>query len=378
MDNVYSRTLQTHLEKWFFKKKVLVVTGARQVGKTTLLTEMVSNMKLPYLILNGEEAPIRSLFDEPSATKFKRLLGGNIILFIDEAQQIKNIGLCLKIMIDSFPKSVQIIVSGSSALEIGDKVFEPLTGRHFLFHLYPFSLNEIYTKNETVQLLQNKDWHLIYGGYPDVVNNKVNAKKYLKSIANAYLYKDVLMWKDVRKPELLEKLLQLLAHQIGNEVSINELATQLKIKAETVENYIDLLEKSFVIYRLKSYVTNERKEVTKMRKIYFWDNGIRNAVIDNFTALELRADTGALWENYLVSERLKNNHYAEREAKSFFWRSLQKQEVDYVELENMQLTGYEIKWGNKGRVTKAFTNLYPESEASVINQDNFLEFTGFY
>ena len=346
------------------------------MGKTTLLNEIIKNTNLPYLVLNGEESSIKKLFENPSAIKFEQIVGDNKILFIDEAQQIKNIGLCLKLMIDSFPKSVQIIVSGSSALEIADKVFEPLTGRHFLFHLYPLSANEMYTKNQVVPLLQNKDWHLVYGSYPDVVNNKANAKKYLKSIANAYLYKDVLMWKDIRKPELLDKLLQLLAHQIGNEVSLHELAINLKVKAETVESYIDLLEKSFVIYRLKSYVTNDRKEVTKMRKIYFWDNGIRNAVIDNFNDIELRDDKGALWENYLVTERIKNIHYAEKDIKSFFWRSLQQQEVDYVELENEQLTGYEIKWGNKGSVSKAFTNLYPKSKAMVINQDNFLEFIG--
>jgi len=212
--------------------------------------------------------------------------------------------------------------------------------------------------------------------YPDAVVNKLDAATYIKSLAGSYLYKDVLSWKDIRKPELLDKLLQLLAHQIGSEVSMQELATQLKVKSETVESYIDLLEKSFVVYRLKSYSTNDRKEVTKMKKIYFWDNGIRNALIDNFKPLELRNDVGALWENFIVGERLKMNHYKQRSTKSKFWRSLQQQEVDYVETEHDVLRAYEMKWNTlqKARVTKAFTNLYPHASTDIITPEHFVEF----
>jgi uncharacterized protein len=366
---VYERQLITTLTNWLFKQKVLVLIGARQVGKSTLLHNMLEQLNKPYLIINGEESNIKKLFEEPTTEKLQQIVGNNEIVLIDEAQQIKNIGLCLKILFDNI-KNVQFIASGPSALEIADEIFEPLTGRHFVFNLFPLSVQEVY-KTNYVPFIENLHWHLIYGFYPDVLNNKNNAKKYLKSIANQYLYKDILAWKDIRKPDLLNKLLQLLAHQIGNEVSLHELATQLKVKAETVDSYIDLLEKSFVLFRLKSYATNERKEVTKMRKIYFYDIGIRNAVIDNFSPIELRNDVGALWENFVVMEIIKANAYAEKDRQYFFWRSLQQQEVDFIIKDEQTIAAYEMKWNNKGKVTKAFTNAYPNAVVKVITPDNF-------
>jgi predicted AAA+ superfamily ATPase len=235
------------------------------------------------------------------------------------------------------------------------------------------SVEEIYTKNGFLKFTENLNWHLVYGLYPDVLNNKNQAKKYLKSIANQYLYKDVLAWKDIRKPELLNKLLQLLAHQIGCEVSIHELALKLKVKSETVENYIDLLEKSFVIFRLKSYSTNDRKEVTKMRKVYFYDLGIRNAIIDNFSPTELRNDIGQLWENFVIMEIIKKNEYAQNDFNYYFWRTLQQQEVDFIVKDEQQITGFEMKWGNKGNLTKAFTNNYPNAKTEIITPINFFE-----
>jgi uncharacterized protein len=371
---MYLRLLEKVLEKWFFKHKVLILIGARQVGKTTLLQQLLSKREEPSLWFNGEEAYVKQIFSEPSSAVFKQLIGNNKIVVIDEAQQIRNIGLCLKMMFDTLPKDIQIIATGSSALEIADAVMEPLTGRHFTFHLYPLSMSEVYNENQNLDLIQNKNWHLVYGSYPDVVNHRADAKKYLKSIANSYLYKDILAWKDIRKPDVLDKLLQLLAHQMCNETSINELATQLKVKAETVDTYIDLLEKAFVVFRLKSYSTNQRKEVSKMRKIYFWDNGIRNAIINNFNDAGSRTDIGVLWENFLVSERIKRNAYKELDIQYFFWRSMQQQEVDFVETENQHLSAFEMKWNSKGGITKAFTNLYPASNTEVINQDNFIEF----
>jgi uncharacterized protein len=357
----YSRLLIETLKTWMFKDKVLVLIGARQVGKSTLLNNMLQQMGQEYLVLNGDESNIQALFEEPTTEKLKLIVGDNKIVLIDEAQQIQNIGLCLKILIDNI-KGVQFIASGSSALEIADRIFEPLTGRHFTFNLYPLSVEEIYGKKGYFNFTKTLNWHLIYGAYPDVVNNQANAKKYLKSIANQYLYKDVLAWKNIRKPELLNKLLQLLAHQIGSEVSINELAS-----------YIDLLEKSFVIFRLKSYSTNQRKEVTKMRKIYFYDIGIRNAIIDNFSPLELRNDVGALWENFVVMEIIKANEYAQKDVHYYFWRSLQQQEVDFIEIFENELKVYEMKWGKKAKITKAFTNAYPEAKTMVITKDNFFE-----
>jgi len=368
--DMYDRTQIQTLNSWLFKQKVLVLIGARQVGKSTLLKNLLQNSNCNYLMLNGEEFHIKKLFEEPSVEKLKQIVGDNKIVLIDEAQQIKNIGLCLKLMIDNIPE-VQFLASGSSALEIADEIFEPLTGRHFTFHLYPLSIEEIYGKNNFLKFTEHLNWHLVFGFYPDVLNNKVHAKKYLSSIATQYLYKDVLAWKDIRKPELLHKLLQLLAYQIGSEVSVNELANTLKVNAATIESYLDLLEKSFVIFRLKSYVTNERKEVTKMRKIYFFDIGIRNAIINNFNPIELRNDAGQLWENFVIMEIIKKNEYAQKPMNYYFWRSLQQQEVDFIVQDEQKITAFEMKFGNRGKITKAFTNAYPEAEAIIINPDNF-------
>lgn len=368
----YSRLLQRTLVKWLFKGKVLVLIGARQVGKSTLLAHLLQNLPYQVLSLNADEFTVRDLFVEPTKAKLKLLIGDNKIVFLDEAQQIKNIGQILKLLIDNF-KDVQFIASGSSALEIADEIFEPLTGRHFVFNLYPLSVAEVYTKKGYLKFTENVNWHLVYGMYPDVVNNKTNAKKYLKSIANQYLYKDVLAWKDIRKPELLHKLLQLLAFQIGSEVSVNELANTLKVKSDTIETYIDLLEKCFVIFKLKSYVTNERNEVTKMRKIYFYDLGIRNAVINNFAPIELRTDVGVLWENFVITEIIKRNEYKQLDTNYYFWRTLAQQEVDLIVQDEQIIKAYEMKWSGKGKITKAFTNNYPDAAVQIISRDNFFE-----
>jgi predicted AAA+ superfamily ATPase len=372
---MYSRLLTRTLEKWMFRQKVLVITGARQVGKTTLLSNFLSTGDKSVLFLNAEEPSNRKLFEELSVVRLTEIIGNNEIVVIDEAQQIENIGLCLKMMADNF-KEKQIFATGSSALEIADKIFEPLTGRHFLFHLYALSIPEVYTVNQRKQLNDNLPSHLVFGMYPDAINHPVEAEKFVKELAGQYLYKDVLAWKDIRKPELLHKLLQLLAHQMSHEISMQELAVQLKVKSETVETYLDLLEKSFVVFRLRSHSTNDRKEVTKMKKIYFWDNGIRNAILDNFKPIPLRNDVGALWENFIVTERLKRNHYAEKTIHAKFWRSKQQQEVDYVELESDTLRGYEMKWSSiqKARITKAFTNMYPEAKTEIITPETIGSF----
>ena len=369
---MYNRIQIQTVNNWLFKQKVLILIGARQVGKSTMLKKLLQDSRLRFLMINGEEFHIKKLFEEPTLEKLRQVVGDNKIVLIDEAQQIKNIGLCLKLMIDNIP-NVQFIASGSSALEIADEIFEPLTGRHFTFHLYPLSVEEIYGKNNYLSFIATINWHLVYGFYPDVLNNKTHAKKYLSSIATQYLYKDVLAWKDIRKPELLYKLLQLLAYQIGSEVSVSELANTLKVNAATIESYLDLLEKSFVIFRLKSYVTNDRKEVTKMRKIYFYDIGIRNAIINNFNPIELRNDAGQLWENFVIMEIIKKNEYAQQDMKYFFWRSLQQQEVDFIVQNEQKITAYEMKFGNRGKITKAFTNAYPTAAAEIINPDNFYE-----
>ena len=371
--NTKTRILRTKLSYWMFKKKVLIITGARQVGKTTLLEMLFS--KDEALWLNGDDQALRIRLEQINSEGIRDLIGNHKIVIIDEVQRLLNPGLLLKMMIDNF-KEVQFIATGSSALEISDKIFEPLTGRHILFHLYPFSQEELYPQKSNYELEQTLPFHLRFGSYPDVCNNPSDAETLLKNLSSQYLYKDVLIWKDIRKPELLDKLLKLLAFQVCSEVSINELANALKVKSETVENYIDLLEKSFVVFRLKAYSTNERKEVTKMNKIYFWDNGIRNAIIEDFRPLELRNDIGALWENLLISERMKSKAWKEIGAKSYFWRNLQQREVDYLEEQYGELTDYEIKWNSdkKHKITLAFTNAYPNAKTEIITPLNFKEF----
>jgi len=370
----YKRNIEDSLKEVFFRNKVLVIVGARQVGKTTML-KRISNDFENTLWLNADENNVRERLTNPSVNTIRNLIGSYKIVIIDEVQRIVNAGLLLKIMIDNF-KDVQFIATGSSALEISDFIFEPLTGRHFLFHLYPFSLSEIYFSKSPFEIEQELAFHLVYGSYPEVCVKRDLAEMILSNLAQQYLYRDVLIWKDIRKPELLDKLLKLLAYQIGSEVSVNELAMQLKVKSETVENYIDLLEKSFVIYRLKSYSTNLRKEVSKMSKILFWDVGIRNAVIEDFRALPNRNDVGQLFENFIISERMKMNACNNPSAKSYFWRNYNKNEVDYVEYLHKKLSAYEIKWNTnkKHRVSKAFTNLYKNADTQVITPNNFVSF----
>lgn len=368
-----NRLLKEKLVYWLNKRKVLVLTGARQVGKTTLLKNLFKDEEI--LWLNGDDPAVRTRLDTITISGIKDLIGDYKIVVIDEVQRILNPGILLKMMIDNF-QEVQFVATGSSALEISDKIFEPLTGRHILFHLYPFAQAEIYPTKSAFELEQQLPFHLRYGSYPDVVVNPTDAEVLLKNLAGQYLYKDVLVWKDIRKPELLDKLLKLLAYQVSAEVSINELANALKVKSETIENYIDLLEKSFVVFRLKSYSTNERKEVTKMNKIYFWDNGIRNAIIDDFRPLELRNDIGALWENFLVAERMKMKAWKDVTSKSYFWRNKQQREVDYIEEQYGELTAYEMKWNTQKnhKVTLAFTNAYPSAKTEIITPLNFKGF----
>jgi predicted AAA+ superfamily ATPase len=370
----FNRDLQNQLEKWLFKGKVLVLIGARQVGKTTLLQQMFQNNK-ETLWLNADESTIRNRFEELSLNNIKSIIGNYKIVIIDEVQRIANAGLLLKLMVDNF-KQTQFIATGSSSLDISENIFEPLTGRQIQFHLYPFSLKELYVGKSDFEIEQELPFHLVYGNYPDVCNNRADAETLIKNLSNLYLYKDVLAWKDIRKPDLLDKILELLAYQIGSEVSINELANTLQVKSETVESYINLLEKSFVVFRLSAYSTNARKEVSKMNKIYFWDNGVRNAVIDSMEDLSLRNDVGQLWENLMISERLKMNSYFHPFIKPYFWRNYNQSQVDYVEILKDQIFGFEMKWNkNKNhKISKAFTNIYPDSKNDIINPRNFNEF----
>ena len=374
MEN-FSRLAFLNIEAWLKKHKAIVLIGARQVGKTTLVNKLIKNAKEKAVYLNADEANVRKTLDDATLNQLKDIIGTNKLIVIDEVQRIENAGLLLKRIVDNF-KQVQLIATGSSALEIADKVFEPLTGRHVLMHLYPFSIYELYKDESKLTIDNNLPFHLVHGFYPEICTHRNDAETLLKNLASQYLYKDVLVWKDIRKPELLNKLLQLLAYQIGSEVSLNELATQLKIKTETVESYIDLLEKAFVVFRLSSYATNHRKEVSKMKKIYFWDNGIRNAIINDFRHIQVRQDAGALFENLMVADRQKMNEWNNRNVKPFFWRTLQQQELDYLEKSASKITAFEFKYSElkKGKITKAFTNAYPDADAYLITPKEIKSF----
>jgi uncharacterized protein len=368
---VLKRHIENVLAKFLFRGKALIVIGARQVGKSTMFKNMLG-AKEDVLWLNADENEVRNRLVNPTVQSLKGIFGDYKTVVIDEVQRIENSGLLMKLAVDNF-KDVQFLATGSSALEISDSIFEPMTGRAFVYHLYPFGLSELYPKKSPFEIEQFLGYHLVFGMYPEVCVQKDIAETILRNLSEQYLYKDVLVWKEIRKPELLDKLLKLLAYQMGAEVSVNELANQLKVKSETIETYIDLLEKAFVVFRLKAFSTNPRKEVSKMSKILFWDNGIRNAIIGNFNALANRNDHGQLFENFVISERMKVNALYNPGVKSFFWRNYNQAEVDYVEVQNENIDAFEIKWSTlkKHRVSKAFTNMYPNAQAQVLSPENF-------
>jgi predicted AAA+ superfamily ATPase len=372
--DLLSRLIEKQLKQYLFKQKALVIIGARQVGKTTMLKAFSDGIG-ENLWLNADEITVRDRLTNPSINTLENLIGNYKIVVIDEIQRVVNAGLLLKLMVDNF-KDVQFIATGSSALEISDSIFEPLTGRHILFRLYPFSLVELYHTRSPFEIEKELPFHLVYGSYPEVSLKKEMSQIILENLAQQYLYKDVLVWKDIRKPDLLDKLLKLLAYQIGSEVSVNELSKNLKVKSETIENYLDLLEKAFVIFRLKSYSNNARKEVSKMSKVFFWDNGIRNAVIDDYRDISMRNDQGQLFENFMIAERMKMNAWQNKSAKSYFWRNYNQSEVDYVEVNGDNISAYEMKWNThkKLKVTKAFTNIYTTASTEVITPENFMRF----
>lgn len=354
--------------------KAIIILGPRQTGKTTLLNEVAKSLG-DYLLLDADDPLVRNQLENANTSQLKQIIGNHRTVFIDEAQRVKNIGLTLKIITDQL-KGVQLLVSGSSALELANEINEPLTGRKWEYMLYPISWQEFTINTGYLQSLQQIENRLVYGMYPEVINHTGMEKEVLKQLSGSYLYKDLLSYQGIRKPEIIEKLLQALALQIGNEVSYSELALLLKIDSKTVASYIDLLEKVFIIFRLSPFSRNLRNEISTNRKIYFYDNGIRNALIANYNPLSLREDTGALWENFLISERMKYLHYKSVYANRFFWRTKQQQEIDYIEERDGKLYAFEFKWNavKKVKFSKTFTGEYKNVETKVINRENFNEF----
>ncbi|MDA3839143.1 MAG: ATP-binding protein [Candidatus Delongbacteria bacterium] len=369
---MYQRTLEDIVKKRINNGKAIIIVGARQVGKTTLIKKILENKE--YLFWDGDDPTIRNLLTNPNTEQIRSLIGNHSTIFLDEAQRIDNIGITLKIITDQF-KKIQLLVSGSSSFDLGNKLNEPLTGRKWEYELFPLSWEEFENKNGFIKAEQQLEDRLLYGFYPEVINNQGDEKEILKQLVNSYLYRDILAFSDIRKPEVVENLLQALALQLGNEVNYNELSQTIGINKITIQKYIDILEKGYIIFRLNSYSKNVRNEIKRSRKIYFYDNGVRNFIIGNFNSLNLRQDKGSLWENFLVSERKKQNYYKSTFAKIFFWRSRQKQEVDFVEEISGNITGYEFKWKTRNNIKlpKTFTDAY-NADTKIIDHTNFREF----
>ncbi len=371
-----ARLLEQRLRDRWDSGKALVVVGPRQVGKTTLLRKLCDEAGT-YLFLNADEADTRAQLENASLTRLRQIIGPHKTVFLDEAQRIRNIGLTLKLITDQLP-DVRLLVSGSSSLDLANEINEPLTGRKFEFSMYPISWQELVQHQGFLAARQQLETRLLYGFYPDVVTSIGDERAILQQLSSSYLYKDLLTFGGIRRPELLDKLLIALALQLGNEVSYNELSRTLQIDRATVESYIGLLEKAFIVFRLGPFSRNLRTEISSSRKVYFYDNGIRNAILADFKPLALRGDVGALWENFLVSERQKVLHYSGQWARSYFWRTHQQQEIDYLEEQDGALRAWEFKWNPtaKARFPKPFLDTYQPTQTTVVHRDNFEEFVG--
>ena len=368
------RQLQDVVERHMFSGKAIIVIGARQVGKSTLFKMVLENRMEPVLQLNCDEPEVKEMLTQMNTQELKMLIGKNRIVVIDEAQRVEEIGMTLKRITDNFPE-VQLLVTGSSSFELQDKLNEPLTGRKFEYNLYPLSTGELLNAQGLLSVKQTLENRLVFGSYPDVINHNDDAKELLSNLSNSYLYKDLLNLESVRRPVLLGKLLTALALQVTSEVSYNELAQTVGTDNKTVEKYIDLLEKCYIIFKLSGFSRNLRTELKRAKKFYFYDNGIRNAILQNFAPLSLRQDVGALWENFFISERIKANQYAGRYVNSYFWRTNQQQEIDYIEECDGRFSLFEMKWNPKRANTQfpsSFLSTYDVKEKAIVTPDNWL------
>jgi uncharacterized protein len=368
------RLLLEKLKKKLHSGKALILLGARQTGKTTLLKSLAADTQ-SVLWMDADEPETQAIFERPSSASLKLLFGKTEIVIIDEAQRIRNIGVKLKLITDQL-KHIQVIATGSSSFDLTNDINEPLTGRKWEFNLYPLSFEEMVKHHGYLKERGLIEQRLIYGSYPEVVIEKNNPVDVLNAISNSYLYKDVLQWENVKKPDKIVNLLRALAFQVGHQVSYNELGQMTGLNNITIEKYIDLLEKTFVIFRLPSFSRNIRNEIKSSRKIYFWDNGMRNSIIANFNPLSLRQDVGALWENYIISERKKYLANNQILANTYFWRNHDQQEIDYVEEKNGQYYAYEFKWSQhkKHKFPNGFVNTYSPVITDVVGPKNMEEF----
>ncbi len=368
------RTVLKLINNYLQKNRAIIIYGARRTGKTTILNALAEKID-NYLYVNCDLIDGQNLFDFKNQDQIKLSFSRYDYLLIDEAQRVEDIGIKLKSIIDTLP-NLQLIITGSSALDLSNKTNEPLTGRKFEFQIPPLSSEEIYDHDGILPVKGGLEQRLIFGNYPEVYLEKSLTIDYIKEIAGSYLFKDLLVFQDIKRPDMIKKILVALALQIGSEVSLNELAGTLGMDRKTVDKYICLIEQSFIIYRLNSFSRNVRNELKKSTKIYFWDNGIRNALLNNFNPLAVRNDIGALWENYFITERRKyllNNRVL---FDQYFWRNTKQQEIDLVENINSQMRAYEIKWSPQRKVKfpSSFCIGYPDIETKVVNKENYLEF----
>ena len=369
------RTIEQQIEAMTGNQKAVIVMGARQVGKSTLLETLLGG-RSDVMWMNGDDPDVHQLFEQMTSTRIRTLLGDKRILVIDEAQRIADIGLKMKLVTDQV-KDVQIIATGSSSFELASKVNEPLTGRKREFRMFPLTFGEVVNHTNLLDELRLLPHRMVYGYYPEVVCNPGNEHPILKELSDSYLYRDILSLDGISKPDKLIRLLQALSFQIGSQVNYSEVGRLVGIDPKTVERYIDVLEKSYIIFRLGSFSRNLRNELKSSRKIYFWDLGIRNAVIGNLSQVENRTDAGALWENFCIAERMKQLSYRGSFAQSWFWRTQQQKEIDYIEEEDGQIKAFEFKWNDRNATTRiplAFATAYPDAAFQVVTPQVVSEF----
>lgn len=365
----------TFAKERLFKGKALIIYGPRQVGKTTFTELLLKETNEKILRLNGDDADTRNMLTEVNSTQLQNIIGSHKILVIDEAQRIPNIGVAIKIVVDQF-KEVQVIATGSSSFELANHINEPLTGRKYELLLLPIAFQEMAAHTDYLNETRMLEQRMVYGSYPEIITHPSQAEEHVKLLANSYLYKDLYLLEQIKKPMLLEKLVKALALQIGNEVSVNELSKLIGADNKTIEKYIRALEQAFVIFTLTSFSRNVRNELKKSRKIYFYDNGIVNAITGNFSTVRQRSDVGALWENYIISERIKLKGIQQNDATSHFWRTTQQQEIDYIEASPSSIAAYEFKWSSSTEVKFpiTFSKAYPEAVCETIHPKNYGSF----